>query len=371
MPRTQRSSKVRYAVIGLGNIAQVAVLPAFAHARENSELVALVSSDRKKLKALGKRYDVELLGGYEDIADLLSRGRIDAVYIAVPNHLHRGMTEVVAKHGVHVLCEKPMAMTVRDCESMIRVTEKNGVKLMIAYRLHFERANLDAIERIRKGEIGDPHVFSSVFCHQVREGDIRTRQSTGGGALYDVGVYCVNAARYLFRAEPVEVFGVQLVGSDRRFAEVDGTTSALLRFPDHRVAQFTASQGAADVAEFRVVGSKGDIRLDPAYEYAGGLKEYLTVQGKTKEKLFPKGDQFAPELVYFSECIRRDKDPEPSGEEGLADVRVLEAIAASARTGKNVKLTPYSRQKRPSARQAMKKPPVRKRETVHAPSPSK
>src|SRR5689334_15806229 len=175
--------KVRYAVIGLGNIAQVAVLPAFDHAKENSELVALISSDEEKLRVLGKRYRVELTGSYDDVPSLLSRGIIDAAYIALPNAQHRKMTEIVAEHGVHVLCEKPMAMTAADCEAMIRVTEEHGVKLMIAYRLHFEAGNMKAVERIQQKAIGDPLFFSSVFGHQVREGDIRTRDDLGGGAL--------------------------------------------------------------------------------------------------------------------------------------------------------------------------------------------
>jgi predicted dehydrogenase len=371
MKRAKQSPKVRYAVIGLGHIAQVAVLPAFEHARENSELVALVSSDPKKLRTLGKRYDVPLLGSYDDIGEILSKGLVDAAYLAVPNHLHRDMTLQLAKLGVHVLCEKPMAMTSSDCEAMIRAADEHDVKLMVAYRLHFEKANLAAIERLRKGEIGEPQLFSSVFCHQVREGDIRTQKRLGGGALYDLGVYCVNAARHLFGAEPEEVAAAQLLGTDERFPDVDATTTAFLRFPDHRLAQFTASQGAADIAEYRVVGSKGDLRLDPAYEYAGELKEYVTIDGKTKEKTYPKSDQFAPELVYFSGCILDDREPEPSGEEGLADVRVLEAIAQSAKSGRTVKLAPFRRKDRPSRRQAMRKPPVRKPETVHAPSPSK
>ena len=371
MKRARQSPKVRYAVVGVGHIAQVAVLPAFEHARENSELAALISSDPKKLRVLGKRYDVPLLGSYDDIGEILSKGLVDAVYLAVPNTMHREMTEVIAQHGVHVLCEKPMAMTSRDCEAMIRTTEEHEVKLMIAYRLHFEKANLTAIERVRKGEIGEPLLFSSVFCHQVREGDIRTQSELGGGALYDLGVYCVNACRHLFGAEPEQVSAVQLVGTDERFPDVDATTTAFLRFPDDRLAQFTASQGAADIGEYRIVGSKGDLRLDPAYEYAGELKEYLTIDGKTKEKTYPKSDQFAPELVYFSKCILEDREPEPSGEEGLADVRILEAIVEAARTGKSVELAPFSRKKRPSSRQAMKKPPVRKPDTVHAQSPSK
>ncbi|MDB4996196.1 MAG: Gfo/Idh/MocA family oxidoreductase, partial [Myxococcaceae bacterium] len=195
--------RVRYAVVGLGNIAQVAVLPAFAHAKENSELVGLVSSDAEKLSVLAKRHDVEHTGSYDDLERVLAEAKVDAVYVTVPNALHRTMTERAARAGVHVLCEKPMAVTEEDCDAMIDVTREHRVKLMIAYRLHFDPANLRAIERVRAGKIGDPRIFSSVFCHQVRENDIRTHAELGGGALFDLGIYCLNAARYIFQDEPI------------------------------------------------------------------------------------------------------------------------------------------------------------------------
>src|SRR5215472_861405 len=133
--------KIRYAVVGLGYITQVAILPAFAHAQENSELAALVSGDPGKLKALGKKYKVPKTYSYEQYADCVSDG-IDAVYIALPNAMHRAYAEGAARAGVHVLCEKPMAVTEQECEAMIEAAEKANVKLMIAYRLHFERGNL-------------------------------------------------------------------------------------------------------------------------------------------------------------------------------------------------------------------------------------
>jgi len=281
------------------------------------------------------------------------------------------MTERAARAGVHVLCEKPMAVTEEDCEAMIRVTRESGVRLMIAYRLHFERANLDVIERIRGGEIGDPRIFTSVFCQQVREGDIRTRKDMGGGALFDMGIYCLNAARYLFRDEPLEVYAAQASGQDARFREVDEMTTALLRFPGNRLAQMTASLGAADVSELRVVGTKGDIRIDPAYEYAGERREFITIDGKTKQITVSKRDQFAPELLHFSHCILANQEPEPSGREGLADVRILQAMVQSAKTGKPVTLVPLEPEQRPDMRLEMKKPAVKKIETVRAPSPSK
>src|SRR5262249_20949603 len=157
------------------------------------------------------------------------------------------------------------------------------------------------------GQIGEPRFFSSSFAQQVRTGDIRTRQKVGGGALYDLGIYCLNAARYLFRSEPILAFGCSVRGHDPRFeVDVDETTTALLRFPDERLAQFACSQAASDVSTYRLVGTYGDIVLEPAYEYAEALKCRVTIEGKTQERTFAKHDQFAPELIYFSNCIVDD-----------------------------------------------------------------
>jgi predicted dehydrogenase len=362
--------RVRYVVVGLGNLAQVAVLPAFAHARENSELVGLVSSDETKLRELRSRYEVEVAGKYDALERILADHRVDAVYVATPNTRHRDFTVRAAAAGVHVLCEKPMATREEDCEAMLRATADAGVKLMIAYRLHFEEANLSAVERVHAGEIGEPRVFSSVFSQQVRNNDIRTRGDLGGGALFDMGVYCVNAARYIFRAEPIEAFAHQVVGTGERFRDVDESTTALLRFPGNRVAQITASLGAGDVSEFRVVGTKGDIRLDPAYG-VDERKMFVSVGGKTRETTFPKSDQFAPELVHFSRCILEDSEPEPSGLEGLEDVRIMLAIVESARRGKPVPIAAVEPPMRPSGNLVMRKPAVGKVPTIHAPSPNR
>src|ERR1700757_42561 len=135
--------KVRYAVVGLGHIAQVAVLPAFKNA-SNSELFALVSGDSGKLEKVGKKYSIEHLYQYEDYSRALSN--VDAVYLALPNHLHREYAVRAAARGVHVLCEKPMAVTEEDCRAMIKAAQENHAKLMIAYRLHFEAGNLHAID---------------------------------------------------------------------------------------------------------------------------------------------------------------------------------------------------------------------------------
>lgn len=362
--------KIRYAVVGLGNIAQAAVLPAFRHAKENSKLVALVSSDDQKLSELSGRYAVPHTGRYEDLERVLELSRADAVYVAVPNSRHRDIVVRAANCGVHSLCEKPLATTEDDAWTMIDTCRENDVRLMVGYRLHFEAANLRAIEIARSGQLGELRLFTSVFCHQVREGDIRTSATLGGGALFDLGIYCINAARNLFREEPVEVFASMTMGTDPRFVEVDEMTSCVMRFSRGRIAQFTASQGAASVSSFRLAGSNGNLRVDEAYSYTDEIREELLVDGRREARVFPRRDQFAPELVYFSKCILEGKEPEPSGEEGLCDVRVMCAIAESARTGTAVGLLPFTRRDRPDMRLEMRKPRVRAPKLVHAPAPS-
>jgi len=334
------SSTVRYAVVGLGHIAQVAVLPAFAHARNNSRLVTVVSNDRTKRQSIAKRYRIDQTFTYDEFDDCLRT--VDAVYIALPNSMHAEYTIRAARAGVHVLCEKPMAVTVGECQQMIAACRKADVKLMVAYRLHFETLNLEAIEVARRGRLGDLKFFNSSFSMTVRRGDIRTKRAYGGGTLYDIGVYCINAARNLFRSEPTRVTAVSVNSGLASLAEIDETTAATLQFGDGRVAAFVTSFNAADVGAYRIVGTKGDLRLDPAYEYAESLAYTLTIDGKTTRKRIGKHDQFGAELAYFSDCILKDTQPEPSGEEGLQDVRIVQALYRSAESGRSVRIPPFA-----------------------------
>jgi predicted dehydrogenase len=370
MPRQSKSSrKIRYAVVGLGHIAQVAVLPAFKTSK-NSELVAIVSGDSTKRKKLGKKYGLSHVYSYEDYDRALRE--VEAVYIAVPNHLHREYAVRAASAGVHVLCEKPMAVTEEECKSMIEAAEDHQVKLMIAYRLHFEAGNLEAIQLAQSGKLGDVRVFTSEFAQQVTGDNIRVSESRerGGCPIYDMGVYCINAARYLFRDEPTEIFAITASNGEKRFENVEEMTSVVMRFPEERIATFTCSFGATDVSRYMLIGTKGLLMSDPAYEYAMEIKHELTIAGKTKIRTFPKRDQFAAELVYFSDCILQNKDPEPSGLEGLADVRIVEAIYESARTKKVVELPQLPAKKRPTLRQEIHRPAHGKPNTVRAKSPS-
>jgi len=361
--------KIRYAVVGLGYISQVAVLPAFAHATENSQLTALVSDDPIKLKELAKKYEVDLTCSNDEYDDCLSSEMVDAVYIALPNNMHREYAVRAARAGVHVLCEKPMALTEEACKDMISAADENDVKLMIAYRLHFDEANLKAVEIVQSRKLGEPRIFNSLFTMQVEEGNIRLDKKLGGGTLYDIGIYCINAARYLFQEEPIEVFAFSANNGEKRFKEVDEMTSGVLRFPAERLATFTTSFGSAALSFYQVIGTKGNLVVDQAYSYAEERKHELTVDGKTEKTSFPKRDQFAAELLYFSECVMKDEDPEPSGTEGLIDVQIIRSLYRSAASGKPVRLDLPERKKRPTMKQDIKRPAVTKPKLVRAKGP--
>lgn len=178
--------KIRYAIVGLGHIAQTAILPAFAQAQQNSTLAALVSDDPQKLRKLSRRYGVHHVCGYADAGRLFESGEVDAVYITLPNSMHREYTERAARAGLHVLCEKPMAVTSEDCARMIEVTRRSDVKLMIAYRLHFERGNLEAAAMAHSGTLGDLRFFTSNFSMQVAPENFRSSRKLGGGPLLDM-----------------------------------------------------------------------------------------------------------------------------------------------------------------------------------------
>jgi len=369
--KRERRRRVRYAVVGLGHIAQVAALPAFAHARRNSRLVALVSGDELKRRKLSRLYDVPTYD-YAEYEACLRDEDVEAVYLALPNRLHCEYAVRSAKAGVHVLCEKPMAVSSAECERMIEAADQAGVKLMVAYRLHFEPANLQAAKLASSGKLGKLRLFASTFTMQVRPDNIRVRAEEGGSPLYDIGIYCIQAARYLFRGEPVEALSLAARSADPRFREVDEATSAILGFPEDRLAAFTVSFGASDVSSYRLVGSKGDLRVEPAYEYTEPLVHHLTVGGRTRTRHFAKRDQFAPELMHFSNCVIADARPEPSGEEGRIDVEIIEALLESSRRGRPVAIAAPEPEpeRRPTTRQQRSVPPVREPPLVHAKSSS-
>ncbi len=368
MART--TQQIRYAVVGQGWFAQAAVLPAFANATGNSALAAIVSGDPAKRAELSKQYGVPSYD-YADYDALLARGDVDAVYIVLPNSMHRDFTVRAAQAGAHVLVEKPMAATAAEGQEMITACRQAKVELMVAYRLHFEEGNLAAVEAIRSGRIGEPRVFTSVNAQQVLQGNTRLDADLAGGPLRDVGIYCINAARYLFGEDPVEVAAFATSRADPRFREVPEVISALMRFPGGKQATFVCGFGEAKASTYQVIGTRGSLSMDPAYGFDIDLELAVTADDETERKTYSRRDQVGAEIVYFSDCIRLNRQPEPSGLEGLADLRVIEAIEESIRAGRAVPLDAFPPKPRPGMEQEIHLPPPAKPGLVHAAAPGK
>jgi len=329
--------KVRYAVVGAGWISQEAFMPSLAQSG-NSELAAIVSGNAANARKLADFYGIDGIYDYGAYDEMLARDDIDAVYIALPNGMHAEYTIRAARAGKHALVEKPLATTVAECEAMIAAADAAGVWLMTAYRLHSEPGTIAILEKIRRGEIGDPRIFSSVFTFNIAAGNHRLDPHHWGGPLQDIGVYCVNAVRHVFGCEPTEVIAMKSHGSDPRFAEVEEMLSVTLRFPGDRLANFTVSFGSQDVDVYRVVGTEGEIVAEPGFRFQFAKRVRLTRGATVSEETFPDVDEFAGQAAYFSDCILKGERPEPDGAEGLADVAIMRAIEEAAATGQRQRI---------------------------------
>jgi predicted dehydrogenase len=329
--------KVRYGVVGAGWISQEAFMPAVAQTG-NSEIAAIVTGNADTARKLAAFHGIPETCGYDGYDALLASGRIDAVYIALPNSMHADFAIRAARAGVHAMVEKPLAVTVAECEAMIAAAEAGGVHLMTAYRLHTEPGTIDVIERVRRGEIGDPRIFTSVFSFQSGPDNHRLKAGHWGGPLQDIGVYCLNAARHIFGTEPVEVVAMQTLGTDARFTEVAEMVSAMLRFPGGRIATFTVSFNAADNDWYRVTGSTGEIVMDPGFRFETPTRATLRRKPEATDQTHPSVDHFGGQIEYFSDCILTGTPPECDGAEGLADVLVMRAIEQAATTGSAVRI---------------------------------
>ncbi len=338
--------KVRYAIVALGDIAQEAMLPGVAHTG-NSEVTAFVTGDPVKAREVGAQYGVETTCGYDGFDALLASGKIDAIYLATPNWRHAEFVVPALKAGIHVLCEKPLEISMAAAQPIVDAARASAAKLMVAYRLHFEPATLDAIERIRAGELGDPILFTSCFAQRVDPDNHRVKNGVLAGPLLDMGPYPINAMRYLFGDEPTEV--VAAVGTrhpESGFGDLDDTVAATLRFPGGRIGQFVVSYYANSIGSLVIAGTKGSIRLDPAYTFGEGLEQWRTIGDKKSHETFKATDQFGGELRYFSDCILDDVEPEPDVDEGLADLRVTDGILRALASGRTETLPPFERTKR-------------------------
>ncbi|MBE7212495.1 MAG: Gfo/Idh/MocA family oxidoreductase [Gluconacetobacter diazotrophicus] len=341
-----RSRKVRYAIVALGDISQEALMPGVKHTG-NSEMTAFVTDDAGKARLLGERYGVSRTYRYDEFDVMLRSGEVDAIYLATPNWRHAEFAIPALEAGIHVLAEKPLEVSTERCRAINAAAARSGAKLMVAYRLHFEPGTLRAVERIRAGELGEVTLFTSTFVQMIDPANHRARNGVLAGPVFDMGPYTVNAARYVFGAEPEAVVSAVAVRHpEAGLGDVDDTVAVTLRFPGNRLAQFVLGYYGNVVQSYTVVGTKGSLHADPGYMYGMAFEHQVTIGEKKSRDSFPNTDHFGGELQYFSECILDGRDPEPDGEEGYADVRVLEGIARALESGTSVVLEPFERSKR-------------------------
>ncbi len=330
--------KIGYCVIGLGRIANHFLEGAKNSGR--SRITALVSGHRDKAERIAAQYGVphESIYSYDDFDRIATNPSIDAVYVALPNSMHAEYTMRAAKAGKHVLCEKPMAINSAECTRMIDACKEAHVKLMIAYRLHFEPITLKALDLVRSGKLGRLQAMESANGFNIKVGEWRyTKKLGGGGSLFDVGIYCLNAFRMFAGEEP---FGFQAQVStmdhDERFKEVEENVSWLMRFPSGVMATGASTYGAAMSGFYRLHGTRGWLQVG-TFTYQGQHMQgsYTPEQGgppilvdETSQEKDPM--QFVRQVDHFSQCILEDRTPQPPGEEGLADIRCIEAIYRAA-----------------------------------------
>jgi predicted dehydrogenase len=341
-------TKTRFAVVGTGWISQIAFLPG-TFQTANAEVVALVTGNRDKAQKLADFYGIKQIVSYEGYEALLKSGSIDAVYIALPNSLHADFAIRAAKAGIHAMVEKPLARTEAESIAMIEAFRKSGKFLMTAYRLHTHPGTLEVLDLVRSGAIGEPRYVSSTFSFNMGSGNHRLLAEHWGGPLQDIGVYCINAIRQLFADEPTEATAFRAIDTDDRFREVEEAVAATLKFPHGRLAQFICSFGSSDTDSYRISGTKGQIDVEGGFRFDVPMSYRMMSEDKATAKDFPLSDHFAAQSFYFADCIQHKRAPEPDGEEGLADMRVMLAIEKSWETGAAQKIETPPRKLRPTS----------------------
>jgi glucose-fructose oxidoreductase len=329
-----------YAVVGLGGLSLSDILPAFAHTK-SARLTGLVSGSVDKARALAAQYGVPDKGlySYDTYDRMADNPDIDAVYIVLPNFMHAEYTVRAHKAGKHVLVEKPMANTVKECDEMIAAARAANKNLAVAYRLRFEPYTQAMIKMVRDKELGKPKVILCEAGFNTRNPDQwrLKKKEGGGGSMMDIGIYAVNAARYLSGEEPTEVFGMEYsTPGDPRFKEVEETINFQMRFPSGVLANCVSSYGT-NLNRFRVHAENGSFEMEPAYSRrALGMRVFRG--NSVEQRSLREPDHFAALMDHLAECSAKGARPLTDGEDGRNDMRVIEAIYESVKANKPIKL---------------------------------
>jgi predicted dehydrogenase len=337
--------RIGFAIVGLGRLSLEEILPAFGESKR-AKPVALVSGSPEKARVVAAQHGIQpgAVYDYDSFDRIAENPDIKAVYIVLPNAMHHEFVLRAAKAGKHVLCEKPMAVSSQQAREMTAACKAANVKLMIAYRVQYEPHSREAIRLIRSGELGPVRLLDGINT-QVQGDPTQWRHKkamAGGGALPDIGLYCLNTSRAYLGEEPSEVFARSWSPpDDPRFREVEASIGFMLAFPSGATANCFASYDGHDGKPMRVHLQKAWIDIENAFAYRGQQMRIAHRAGNNVSidslQLGFK-NQFALEMDHFAECIVTNRQPHTPGEEGIQDHVLMEAIYESARTGQPVRL---------------------------------
>jgi predicted dehydrogenase len=326
--------KLGWALVGLGSLSANQIAPALLKCK-HSQLAAVVTGTPEKGVKWREKYGLaaDKVYSYEDFDKIAGDPSVDVVYIVLPNSMHHEFTIRAAKAGKHVFCEKPMANTAAECREMIAACEEAKRLLGIAYRCQFELHHIEAIRLAREQVFGPLKHIDAGFGFAI--GDPKQwrlrKDLAGGGALMDVGVYAIQACRYLSGEEPVEVVALETKTDPVKFAEVDETIAWSMKFPSGMTANCVTTYAFNGRDDFAAFGTKGRFGMKPCYGYSNQT-------GWTSDPkiplAFPQTNHFVSQMDAFSLAILEEKPFEPSGTDGLQDLLVIEAIYKSVASGK-------------------------------------
>jgi len=329
--------QIGFALCGLGNLSTHQLAPALQNTKF-CKLTGIISGTPEKAKRWQAQYNIpdRNVYNYDTMAKLADNPDIDVVYVVTPNGLHADHTIAAAKAGKHVLCEKPMEVSAERCQQMIDACKAAGKQLAIGYRLHFEPNKLECVRLVREKVLGNLKFIEAGFGFAI--GDPKQwrlkKELSGGGPMMDVGIYALQAMRYLSGEEPVSVSAIATTNDTVKFRDIEESLTWQMKFPSGILANGNTTYGFSGINRFSANTERGWLSLNPAYSYHG-LKGARS-DGQTIQ--MPDIDQFAAEMDDFAQCILENRPTRVPGEEGLRDMKIITAIYESARTGKVVNL---------------------------------
>ncbi|PLS03739.1 Gfo/Idh/MocA family protein [Neobacillus cucumis] len=314
--------KIKWGILSTAQIAVEKLIPAIQRST-NGQVYAIASSSGKA-KLAAEKFQIPVF--YESYDELLADPAIDAVYIPLPNNMHYEWTIKAAKAKKHILCEKPAALEAEQVAEMISVCKQNGVMFMEGFMYRFHPQHQKVKDLIKDKAIGDVKLMRAFFSFfmEEREGNIRLNADLGGGALFDIGCYCVNSLRYIVEEEPLSLKILSETNQDG----VDTSAAGVLLFPNHVLATFACSFDADSKDEYEIVGTNGTIRVPYAYRpdlQSGRGVVQLVKDGELTEFMI-EGDQYRLEVEHFADCILSNQEPIYSGENSYNNLKVIQTL---------------------------------------------